>query len=336
MNSAGSVPAVFRMATAYWTSQAIYVAAKLGIADALGDGAKNADEIASATGANGKSLARLLRALVALGVLADDEDHRVRLTEIGGSLQSGIPGSMRSIILTLGEEHYHAWGNLLESIHCDKPAFDDVYRKPLFEYFRHNSSAAETFNAGMNDLTSQVALAAMLAYDFSGSRVVADIGGGQGVLLDAILKSNPATSGILFDSEQVVATAISRAGSGIGGRRKTVGGDFFEFVPGGADIYLLKNVLHDWSDDRALRILRNCRRAMGPQAKLLVIELVLPLAFDPAFGSLLDLNMLVMSGGRERTQEEYRSLFEASGFSLTRVIPTLAPVSILEAQPSQR
>jgi hypothetical protein len=235
MNSAGSVPAVFRMATAYWTSQAIYVAAKLGIADALGDGAKTADEIASATGANGKSLARLLRALVALGVLADDEDHRFRLTGIGGSLQSGIPGSMRSIILTLGEEHYLAWGNLIDSIHCDKPAFDHVYRKPLFEYLRHNSTAAETFNAGMNDLTSQVALAAMLAYDFSNSRVIADIGGGQGMLLDTILKSNAALSGILFDSEQVVATAVSTAG--VGGRRRSVGGDFFECVPGGADIY---------------------------------------------------------------------------------------------------
>jgi hypothetical protein len=333
MNPAGSVPALFRMATAYWTSQTIYVAAKLGIADALGDGAMTVDEIASATGTNGKSLVRLLRALTALGVLADDENRRFRLTGIGGSLQSGIPGSLRSIILTLGEEHYHAWGSLFESIRCDKPAFDHVYRKPLFEYFRQNSTAAETFNAGMNDFTSQVALAAMLAYDFSGSRVIADIGGGQGVLLNAILKSNPSTSGILFDSEQVVATATSHAGSGVNGRRKTIGGDFFEFVPGGADVYVLKNVLHDWSDDRAIRILKNCRRAMSPQAKLLVMEMILPLAADPAFGNLLDLNMLVMSGGQERTLDEYRGLFEASGFSLTRVIPTLAPVSILEAEP---
>jgi O-methyltransferase domain/Dimerisation domain len=329
MNSAGSVPAVFRMATAYWTSQAIYVAAKLGIADALGDSAKTADEIASATGTNEKSLVRLLRALVALGVLAEDDHRRFRLTVIGGPLQSGIPGSLRFIILTLGEEHYHAWGNLIESIRGGKPAFNETYQQPLFEYLRQNPTAAGMFNAGMNDLTSQVALALMLAYDFTTCRVVADIGGGQGVLLDALLKSNPALSGILFDYEEVVAATSSRVEE----RRKIVAGDFFEFVPEGADTYLLKNVLHDWSDDRAIRILKKCRHAMGLHAKLLVIELVLPLTDDPAFGSLLDLNMLVMSGGRERTLDEYRRLFEASGFSLVRVIPTLAPLSILEALP---
>ena len=186
----------------------------------------------------------------------------------------------------------------------------------------------------MTDLTSQMALATILAYDFSESRVVADIGGGHGVLLDKILSSNPSMTGILFDSEQVIEGAPRHGASiGVGGRRRSIGGDFFESVPRGADVYILKNVLHDWSDDRAVRILKNCRRAMDAQAKLLVIEMVLPLLDDPAFGSLLDLNMLVMSGGRERTKDEYSSLLEKSGLHLTRVIPTLAPVSILEATP---
>jgi hypothetical protein len=328
------VPAVFRMATAYWASQTIYVAAKLGIADLLGEGSKSGEEIASATGTNSKSLARLTKALVALGVLAVDEDNRFWLTGIGAPLQSAMPGSMRSIILTFGEEHYLAWGNLIDSVKCDRPAFDGVYGLPLFEYLAQNSGAARIFNEGMTDLTSQMALAVVLAYDFSGSRVVADIGGGHGVLLDGILRSNPSTMGILFDTELVIEGAsLGIANEGISDRRQDLGGDFFELVPQGADVYILKNVLHDWSDDQAVHILRNCRCAMGPQGKLLVIETVLPLSADPAFGSLLDLNMLVMSGGRERTKDEYCSLLEEGGFRLTKVIPTLAPVSIMEAMP---
>jgi hypothetical protein len=334
VNQMGPPAVVFRMATAYWASQAIYVAAKLGVADVLGEGSKSNDEIASATGANSKSLARLMRALVALDVLAVDDGGRFGLTRIGASLQSGMPGSMRSIVLTLGEEHYRAWGNLIDSINCAKPAFDEVYQRPLFDYLAQNSSAARTFNEGMTDLTSQVALATVLAYDFSGNRVIADIGGGHGVLLDSILRSNPSATGILFDSKAVMEGATLQVGNkGLADRRKSIGGDFFEFVPEGADVYILKNVLHDWSDDRALQILKNCRRAMRAQAKLLVIEVVLPLVDDPAFGSLLDLNMLVMSGGQERTKDEYCRLLEASGFRLARVIPTLAPVSILEAIP---
>jgi O-methyltransferase domain/Dimerisation domain len=334
VNPMNSTYAVFRMATAYWASQTIYVAAKLGIADVLGEASKSSDEIASATGANGNSLARLTRALVGLGLLAVDDDGRFRLTGIGASLQSGMPGSMRSVILTLGEEHYHAWGKLIDSVKCDTPAFNNVFRRPLFEYLAENSTAAKTFNEAMTDLTSQMALATILAYDFSGSRVVADIGGGHGVLLDSILRTNPSTQGILFDSEQVIAAAGPHIWTkGVGDQRQSIGGDFFESVPEGADTYILKNVLHDWSDDQAVRILKNCRRVMDSQAKLLVIEMVLPLSDDAVFGSLLDLNMLVMSGGRERTKDEYCSLLGKSGFRLTQVIPTLAPVSILEAMP---
>jgi hypothetical protein len=334
LSQTGAMPVVFQMATSYWTSQTIYVAAKLGVADVLSEGSKSCDEIASATGANRKCLTRLTRALVALSVLAVDGDGRFRLTEIGASLQSGMPGSMRSMILTLGEEHYQAWGKLIESIKSDKPAFDEVYQRPLFEYLAQNSAAAHTFNEAMTDMTSQVALATVLAYDFSRSRVVADIGGGHGVLLDSILRSNPSTTGILFDSEHVIEGATRYIESnGVGDRRRSIGGDFFESIPVGADIYILKNVLHDWSDDRAVRILKNCRCAMGPEAKLLVIEVVLPLTDEPVFGSLLDLNMLVMSGGRERTKDEYGRLFEESGFRLTQAIPTRALVSILEAIP---
>ena len=225
------VPAVFRMATAYWASQTIYVAAKLGIADVLGENCKSGDEIANATGANSESLARLTRALVGLGVLAVDDNGFFWLTGIGAPLQSATPGSLRSIILTFGEEHYRAWGNLIDSVKCDKPAFNEVYGLPLFEYLGQNSAAAQTFNEAMTDLTSQVALAVVLAYDFSGSRVVADIGGGHGVLLDSILRANPSTMGILFDTKLVIEGAMGIGSSGVSDRRQDLGGDFFEFVP---------------------------------------------------------------------------------------------------------
>ena len=330
----GPLPPIFRIATAYWASQAVYVAAKLGIADALAEGPKSCDEIAGATHADSHSLLRLMRSLISLGVFAIDDDGRFRLTAIGAPLQSGMPGSIRSMVLTLGREHYQAWGKLLESIHTGTPAFESTYNRPLFEYLQCNSEAAQTFNDAMTDFTRQVALATVLAYDFSKIGVAVDIGGGHGALLGTILNSSPSTRGILFDSDHAIEGAKRNIeAAGLRGRCRALTGDFFESVPPGADAYILKNVLHDWDDNHALAILKNCRAAMSNGGILLVIEVVLPLSSDNLFGSLLDLNMLVMSGGRERTQSEYCKLVEASGFRLGRVIPTMALVSILEATP---
>jgi hypothetical protein len=328
------LPPVFRIATAYWASQAVYVAAKLGIADVLSVRPKSCDEIASATHADSESLLRLMRALVGLGVLAIDDDGRFCLTAIGAPLRTGMAGSMRSMVLTLGEEHYQAWGKLLDSIQNGGPAFNSAFHQPLFEYLRGNPAAAHTFDDAMSDFTSQVALAAVLAYDFSAVHVAVDIGGGRGTLLGTILQFNPSMTGILFDLEHVVKSAHPYLeADGVRGRCRTVAGDFFESIPPGADAYLLKNVLHDWDDDHAITILKNCRGAMDLGGMLLVIEIVLPVPNEEALGSLLDLNMLVISGGRERTEAEYRRLFEASGFRLKRFIPTVALVSILEAAP---
>jgi len=329
-----TLPKVFRMATAYWASQAIYVTAQLGLADALAERPKSLGELAAELRADKDSLGRLVRVLIGLGVCAIDLDGRIELTELGAPLQSRTPGSLHSMILTLGEEHYQAWGKLIDSIRSGRPGFDRVFGNPLFEYLKGNPTANQTFNQAMDDFTGQVALAVTIAYDFSGIQTLADIGGGHGVLLGKILKSNPSMVGILFDSSHVIEGAVRHIeNEGLQGRCETVAGSFFESVPRGADAYILKNVLHDWDDERAVIILKNCRRAMGKESRLLLLEVVQPVLDDSSFGGLLDLNMLVMSGGRERTTDEYRKLFDESGFRLTQVIPTVALVSILEARP---
>jgi hypothetical protein len=328
------LPAVFQMATGYWMSQAVYVAARLGIADLLAESPKSCEEIARETGADSGSLFRLMRALVTLGIVAV-EDQRFSLTETGALLQSGMPGSMRSMVLTLGEEHFQAWGKLLHSIQTGKPAFNAIHGRSLFEYLGINPAAADVFNAAMSDFTRQAALAAMVAYDFSGISSVADIGGGQGAFIRCLLRSNQRISGVLFDSSSVIESAKPFIeADGLARRCRAIAGDFFESVPRGNELYVLKNVLHDWDDESALAILKNCRRAIDDSGKLLVIENVLPDANEVSFGSLLDLNMLVMCGGQERTGAEFRRLLQASGFRVARVLATMAPVSIIEATPA--
>jgi hypothetical protein len=239
------------------------------------------------------------------------------------------------MVITLGEEHYQAWGELLHSIQTGKPAFDAIYDRPLFEYLKLNPPAADVFNAAMSNFTSQAALAVIVAYDFSGISNVVDVGGGQGAFIRSLLRSDQRIGGVLFDSSSVIESArLFIEADGLEYRCRAIAGDFFESVPHGSDVYVLKNVLHDWDDKSAVRILKNCRRAMDNSGKLLVIENLLPDSNDFPFPSLLDLNMLVMCRGKERTGPEFRRLFEASGFRLSRVVSTLAPVSIIEAIPS--
>lgn len=327
-----ALPPLFRMATAYWVSQAIYVAAQLGLADALAEHPKSIGELAVEVRADANSLTRLVRVLADLGLLTIDDHDRVDLTNLGATLQSSIPGSLHSMILTLGAEHYQAWGGLADSIRGGGPGFNKVFGKPLFEYLKSNPTANQTFNQAMNDFTAQVALAVTIAYDFGGIRTLVDVGGGNGLLLRKILRSNPSMLGVLLDLSHVIDSADT-GNEGLDGRCEIVAGDFFESVPRGSDAYILKNVLHDWDDERAVIILKNCRRAMRKGSRLLVLEVILPVLEDRSFGGLLDLNMLVMSGGRERTKDEFQRLLDASGFRLTQVIPTMALVSILEAEP---
>lgn len=322
----------------YYLTQAVYVTAKLGLADRLRDGPRNAGELARSTGAHARSLHRLLRTLAGFGLFAQDAEGRFGLTESSGWLRSDVPGSLCAEALTAGETHYAAFGELLHGVETGRPGFDKAFGMPLFEYFAAHPKVAHAFDAALTGLRSQAVAAMLDAYDFAGVSRLVDVGGGTGSLLAAVLARYPSMTGVLLDRLHVVEQARGQLhAAGVGGRCTLVGGDFFESVPTGGEVYLLRHILHDWDDDRAIRILENCRRAMNGSGKLLLVESVIQPGNELALGKVLDLVMLAVTGGMERTEPEYRELLEASGFRLTRVVPTSAEMHVLEAtQISQR
>ncbi len=331
-----SVPpsvAMLQMISGFWISRAIYIVAKLGLADHLRDGHKTADQLASVTGTHAPSLYRVLRALASVGVLAEDAKG-FGLTPLSETLCTDVPGSLRAFAtVELGEEHYPAWGELLHSVKTGEIAFDRAFGMPVWKFFEQNAENAKTFNDAMTGLTLAVNDAVLSRYDFSSIRKIVDVGGGHGSLIASILKANPRMKGVLFDAPSVAKGAQSRIeGEGIADRCEIVGGDFFQLVTGGGDAYILKWIIHDWDDERSITILRNCHRAMTDDGKLLLVEAVVPRGSEPHFSKFIDLNMLVMTGGRERTEDEYRQLLEAAGFKLTRILPTEAPMSVIESE----
>jgi SAM-dependent methyltransferase len=230
-------------------------------------------------------------------------------------------------MITLGEIHYHACGKLLHSVQTGDTAFNQTFGSGLFDYLGQHPEAARAFHQGMANLASMLAYAVVFAYDFAGICSVVDIGGGEGRFLETILDFHPDMQGTVFD------TTASVESSGRKTRCSYVEGNFFHSVPEGADVYFLCGVIHDWEDDRAITILMNCRRAMAKDGKLMLLEMVVPSTDDADFSKLLDLNMMVMTGGRERTRAEFGALLDRSGYRLTRILPTLAPQSLIEAVP---
>ncbi|MFN2540569.1 MAG: methyltransferase, partial [Chthoniobacterales bacterium] len=232
----------------------------------------------------------------------------------------------------LGEEHYPAWGELLHSVRTGEIAFDRAFGMPVWKFFSQNPDNAQTFNDAMTGLTLAVNDAVISSYDFSAIRTIVDIGGGHGSLLASILEAHPKMKGVLFDAPPVIDGAQSRFQSeGLANRCELVAGDFFASVPLGGDAYILKWIIHDWDDERCIKILKNCHRAMTEDGKLLLVEAVVPRGSELHFSKFMDLNMLVMTGGRERTADEYRTLLEASGFKLTRIVPTDSAMSVIES-----
>jgi O-methyltransferase domain/Dimerisation domain len=325
-------PLLFQMATGYWVSQAIYVAAKIGVADLLKDGPQSCAALAAATGVDGPSLFRLMRALSSLGIFSQLGRERFALSRLAEGLQTKVRGSLRSMVISLGEIHYQACGGLLQSVQTGSPAFDRVFGESLFDYLRQNVDAADNFNQGMSNLSSMLAYAVLMAYDFAGISSIVDIGGGQGNLLETILQFNPEMKGTVFDTSSTIQRSHQKLGNNGQTRRCSyVSGDFFATLPQGAGAYLLCGVIHDWDDDRAVTILRNCRKATTENGRLLLIDMIVPDAASTSFSKLLDLNMLVMNGGRERTLGEFRALLSSADYKLTRIVPTLAPQTVIEA-----
>lgn len=323
------------MATGYWVSQAVYVAAKLQIADHLAAaGPLTAAELAGRIEGpvHEQALYRLLRALASVGVFAEDAAGRFGLTPLAAPLQTSVAGSRRAMILMMGEEHYRAWGELLHSVRTGQTGFERVYGQPIFDYLSERPAEARLFDEAMVSIHGPETAAMLETYDFSQFGVLADLGGGNGSVLRGVLAKHPAVRGILFDLPGVAASAAEQMqAAGLAERCACQGGSFFETAPSGADAYFLRHILHDWTDEQCLAILRNIHRASPPHAKLLVCESVIAPGNEPAFAKLLDLTMLVIPGGRERTAAEYRDLLVQGGFRLERIVPTAAEVSILEA-----
>ncbi len=324
-----------QMIVGSWVSRAIYVAAKLQIADHLADGPRSAEELAEATGVASRPLYRLLRALAGVGVFARDADGRFRLNPLAEPLREGGPDSLWAFAVMLGEEQHRCWDDLFETVCTGETAFDRMYGQPVFDYLGEHPEQAKIFDAAMTGFSGRAMRAMLDAYDLSGVATLADVGGGLGTNLTAALGRYPAMRGLLFDQPHVVERARPRLkAAGVAGRCAVEGGDFFKAAPRGADAYVLGHIIHDWDDAKAGLILDNLRRAMPAGAKLLLVEYVLPEGDGASFGKLFDLHMMVAIGGLERTEAEYRRLFAAHGFRLTRVVPTAGDISVVEGVPA--
>jgi O-methyltransferase/methyltransferase family protein len=327
-----------RLILSLWAPQSIHAAAALGIPDLLADGPRRSDELAQAAGAHPGALNRLMRALVALELCAQTEDGAFALTPLGSYLRSDSPESARSWALLMGGRYvWHGWEHLVECVRTGLPAPKLLGAKEAFEAMAADPEGAAIFYQAMVENTRQCAAALIRAYDFSGVRSLVDVGGGYGVLLAAILAACPQMRGKDFDLPHCREGATRLfAESGVAERAEFVAGNFFESAPSGADAYILKSCIHDWDDEQGLAIFRNCREAMKNGARLLVIEPTVPerVGASSHDGVIIgsDLNMLVMTGGRERTEDEFRALLEAAGLRIERIV-TAPPTafSVIEA-----
>ncbi len=321
-------------ATGYWVSQMLFVACRLELADALASGPKATSELATRSGTQLEPLFRLLRGLASLGVFVETAPQTFALTPLAEFLQADHPQTLRPLILMMGATQYDAWGALEHSVRTGETGFQHRHGRPLFEHLRDHPEEAAIFDQAMVSIHGRETAAIRTAYDFSTFRTAVDVGGGNGSQLIELLQHTPGLRGTVFDLPDVAERARSAiTAAGLEDRCDTVGGSFFETIPAGADAYLLRHIIHDWYDTESQRILQAIRAAIPAHGKLLVIETVIPAGNDPCFAKLLDLTMLVVPGGKERTADEYRALLGSAGFALTRIVPTNGGVDVIEAVP---
>lgn len=335
-DSTGEAPAdaLYRMAIGFRSTQALYVVAKLGVADLLVKGPLNSSELAGRLAVHEQPLFRVMRALAAQGVFTQDLSNDFGLTPISQLLRSDVPESMRYIVISYGERHYEAAGKLIHTVRTGETAFNHIYGKGLFDYLSENEEASMIFNLFMAQSHRKSGDHLGRSY-FKGRELVIDVGGGRGHLIAQILRQNPQLKGILYDLPQVVGQASKYLGEeGVGDRCQVVSGSFFESVPTGGDIYLLSRILHDWPDEKAGRILTNCRRAIRSDGTVLIMDAVIPEGDAPHLGKQIDLQMLFLVGGIERTEEEWRRLLEYSRFELKGISKTGVQFDVIEASPA--
>ncbi|MDX6438189.1 MAG: hypothetical protein QOF45_772 [Gaiellaceae bacterium] len=323
-----------RLVNGYQFSQAIHVAATLGIADLLAGGARTSDDLSDEAGADPDSLHRLLRALASVGVLREEDDRRFSLTPLGEQLRSDVPGSIHGWAAFIGRPYYwQAWAGLLHSVRTGENAFRHVHGQDVWSYRAERPEENAIFDGAMQSRTRASNAALVAEFDFSRFGTLVDIGGGNGSLLANLLASQPSLQGVVFDQPHVVAgaTPVLEA-AGVADRCRIESGSFFEAVPAGGDAYLLKWIIHDWEDEDAIAILQVVRAAIADGARLLVVERHLGPPNEEAQSKFSDLNMLVGPGGRERTQNQYAALFESAGFRLVDATTT-GELVVFEGQP---
>ncbi len=327
------------MIDSYQVSQAISVAATLGIADLLSEASRSTDELASITGAHPPSLRRLLRALTTVGVFTEETDGRFALTPLAELLRTDRHGALRDSAVQSGQAYmWAAWGHLMHSVMTGGSAFQHVHGMSAWEYRKHHQAAGERFDDAMTASAQEVAASILAAYSFADVGRVVDVGGGQGASIAAILVAHPALRGVLFDQRHVVngAHRLLRD-AGVSDRCEVEAGDFFEAIPEGGNVYILKGILHDWNDADAVQILRTCRNAMDAQAKLILVEQVIPRDhIAERFTLFMDLHMLTIHGASERTSDDFAELLAWAGFRLMRILPTQTSLNLLEAIPAVR
>ncbi len=333
-NDPGSVNLV-RMLYGGMFQKAISVVAKLGIADFLTEKPLSAGELAQKTNTSEDALYRVLRMLASVGIFKENENHRFELTVLAGYLQSDNPDSLRNYAIMMGEDWlWDNWKEMLYTLQTGKTAQSKVHKMDSFEFFTQNKEAGEIFNRAMTDISKPDIPTFIHAYDFSGIRHIVDIAGGHGKLLAGVLQYNPEMRGTLFDLPSVIEGAGRLLKKeGVEGRVDLISGSFFDSIPGQADAYMMKHIIHDWDDEHCKKILTNIRRVIGNNGKLLILEMVVPEGNQPSPAKVLDIQMLLTAGGKERTEDEFRKLLQDAGFNLAGIIPTQSPMCIIEANP---
>jgi hypothetical protein len=328
---------LLQIGTGYVLSSALYVIAETGVADHLSAGPKTAADLAKATNTNEDALYRIMRLLASVGIFEEAGPRAFGLNGPSALLQKLHPHSVRDLVVFIADPfHNQVYANLIESLRTGASAGEKTVGMPIFEYLGKNPAYSEIFNRAMTNLSAAVIPAAIEAYDFGGIGTLVDVAGGHGEVLINVLRKYPKMRGVLVDLGHVVEGATPRfAAAGVADRAQTVAGDFFKAVPPGGDAYLMKHIIHDWNDAKATQILRNIRTAIGnTHGRLLLLEGVIAPGAAPGFGKVLDIEMMVFPGGRERTADEFRALFAGAGFELTSITPTRSPVSVIEARPT--